>query len=751
MPLAPGTHLGPYEIIAPLGSGGMSEVYKARDTRLDRIVAIKVSNAQFSDRVAREAHAVAALNHPNICALYDLGPNYLVMEFVEGVPVGQADSTRKLLDVAVQIADGLQAAHAGGIVHRDLKPENILVVRDGRVKILDFGLAKELPILAPGDATRVMTHTEPGTLIGTVAYMSPEQARGEAGLDPRSDQFSLGLILYEMATGRRPFQRDSAAETMAAIIREEAEPLPAHLPAPLRWTIERCLAKDREQRYDTTRDLYRELRQIRERLSETAVVSAKAVPAVGRRRPWAAWATAAALALALGTALWWPLPSIAPARTTPFATEANISTMPAWSPGGDRIAYAADKDGIFQIFTRKVGSSTATQLTRQDASCHDPFWSADGTRVYYLVYERGGNSSLWSISIAGGPPEHVLSRTNEAALSPDGRTLAAMVREPSGLYRLAFSSPPGAAPRFYDGKPLAGLRTVGAGAFLQFTADGKYLGLLTDSSGRTEFWSIPVAGGSPHELLQGRDTSAVGPFAWTRDGGSIVLGAGAPGEGHLRLVDFRAGSERPLTGGALRDDYPAVSPRGHTVAYSSGASGYDVAEIPLDGSPRKDVIATSRLNIAPSWSPDRIHFAFATNRSGQYEIWLHNRFDGSERLIASDEQFPGGARQLLDCAISPDGSRIAYRRETAGSVEIWISPLSGEAPVRLWNDPAHAPQRSPSWSPDGNWIAYNSTRNGKSAVLKARVGSDDQPVLVGYTGSALPVRWSPRGDWIAFA
>jgi serine/threonine protein kinase len=288
MPLAAGTRLGPYEILAPVGAGGMGEVYKARDTRVDRTVAIKISKEEFIDRLEREARSVAALNHPNICQLYDVGPNYVVMEFVEGSPVAQAENTRKLLDVAVQIADGLAAAHAVGFTHRDLKPDNILLTRDGRVKILDFGLAKlAQTATGPGDTTRAISITNPGTTVGTVNYMSPEQARGEPNLTPQSDQFSFGLVLYELASGKRAFQRPTAPETMTAIIREEAEPLPASVSAPLRWIIERCLAKEPSARFESTRDLYRDLSSLRDHISEVlSPASASLATAKRARQHW---------------------------------------------------------------------------------------------------------------------------------------------------------------------------------------------------------------------------------------------------------------------------------------------------------------------------------------------------------------------------------------------------------------------------------------------------------------------------------
>ena len=296
MLLARGAKLGPYEIIAPLGAGGMGEVYRARDTRLDRVVAIKILPAAFSsdhDRLRRfeqEARSASALNHPNIITIYELGhdgpTHYIAMELVEGKTLRELLASgslpiRKTIEIAAQIAEGLAKAHEAGIAHRDLKPENLMVSHDGLVKILDFGLAKFSSLDGDRPDMCITSQTPPGLVLGTVGYMSPEQAGGRH-LDFRSDQFSFGLVLYEMLTGKRAFQRNTAAETMVAILREQAEPIGVQnpdAPAPLCWVIERCLAKEPDQRYVSTRELAREFAAIRERFSEKPVKQAEVHPA----------------------------------------------------------------------------------------------------------------------------------------------------------------------------------------------------------------------------------------------------------------------------------------------------------------------------------------------------------------------------------------------------------------------------------------------------------------------------------------
>src|ERR1700676_3991186 len=253
MPLSAGQKLGPYEILAPIGAGGMGEVYKARDTRLDRIVAIKVSKTEFSERFEREARAVAALNHPHICQLYDVGPNYLVMEYVEGALLKGPLPLEQALKYAVQICDALDAAHKKNITHRDLKPTNILITTQG-IKLLDFGLAKVGPVVRSDEATMTMALTGKGQILGTLLYMSPEQINGEEA-DARSDIFSFGLVLYEMLTGQRAFEGSTPASVMAAILERPAPSVSQVAPPALDRVLKRCLEKDPEDRWQTARDL----------------------------------------------------------------------------------------------------------------------------------------------------------------------------------------------------------------------------------------------------------------------------------------------------------------------------------------------------------------------------------------------------------------------------------------------------------------------------------------------------------------
>jgi eukaryotic-like serine/threonine-protein kinase len=317
MSLAPGTRLGPYEVVAPIGAGGMGEVYKARDTRLDRIVAVKVSSEQFSERFEGEAHAVASLNHSNICTLHDVGPNYLVMEYIEGAPLKGPMPVDQALKYSIQICEALEAAHKKGIIHRDLKPANILVTKTG-LKLLDFGLAKITSAAKPLDEnTLTRALTGKNEIVGTLYYMSPEQLQAQANgreIDTRSDIFSFGLVLYEMLTGKRAFDGSSQASVIAAIMERPAPSVADIAPPALDRLLRKCLAKDPDDRWQTVRDLKDELVWIAGASGATAVGGP-----VASRRQLLPWFVAGALALIAVAAVGIAFRSLQPGPLKPLA------------------------------------------------------------------------------------------------------------------------------------------------------------------------------------------------------------------------------------------------------------------------------------------------------------------------------------------------------------------------------------------------------------------------------------------------
>ncbi len=448
-----GRSLGQYRITASIGAGGMGEVYRATDARLGRDVAIKVLPAATSadperrQRFEQEARAASALNHPNILTVYDIGEadgtTYIAMELVEGKTLREilaseeAVPTKRLLDIAVQTAEGLAKAHAAGIVHRDLKPENLMVSRDGYVKILDFGLAKLTETIREDASvlpTAIAAATQPGTVMGTAGYMSPEQASGQP-VDFRSDQFTFGAILYEMATGRRAFQRKTGAETLVAIIREEPESLgqlAPKAPPPVRWIVERLLAKDPEERYASTKDLARDLKSVRDHLSETSVSGglAAAEPARPRRR---GWVLPAAAALAAGIAAGFLLRAATGPRPSSSLELQRLTyargaiTSARFAPDAQTIVYSAAWEGLpLDIFTTRAGSSESRSLALKGAGLLAI--SSTGelaisiNRRTLFGFETVG--TLARVPLAGGAPREVLENVQDADWSADGQNLA---------------------------------------------------------------------------------------------------------------------------------------------------------------------------------------------------------------------------------------------------------------------------------------------------------------------------------------
>jgi len=767
--LEPGKQIGPYEIVSLLGAGGMGEVYRTRDTRLGRTVALKILPPSVAadpvrrQRFEQEARAASALNHPNIISVFDVGSDgessYIVSELIEGeslrdmIQRGPLTQSRAV-DLSGQVADGLAAAHSAGIVHRDLKPENIMVTRDGRAKILDFGLAKQnAPAPRVKDETALLTLTSPGAILGTASYMSPEQVRGDE-IDYRSDIFSLGLVLYECLVGRRCFERPTAAEVMTAILREDPPELPETVSPSLRQIVQHCLEKEPERRYHSARDLAFALRTVTISGSRPSG-SLPAMPAARARR----WLWPAICALLVSALAAFAIPhwleidpiDLAAYRFIPFANEHEAEFEPAWSPDGKSIAYVKTVAGVPQLMMRSLSSATPIQLTRGTTPVMRAFWSADSSVIYYL--QRTGRGELWAISPAGGSPSRILEDLHAAAFSPDGKTLAiwrSTLRDNRIQGSLWLSSPPGAAPKPYEPAPFAVPTDVGAKQ-MWFSPDGASLLLLSNDVG-SQVWLLPFPAGSgqPRRLFTRMPYASFWRASWMPDNRHVVFSLAAHNSDQvaLWLADLKREKLRKLTASTNIEDYPSVAPDGRRLVFASINRDYDLIQIPLDGSPPRNVMADNRDTYSPSWSPDGSEIIYATDRTGVREIWIHNlRADLARPVITPADFPPGTTTDLTHPIFSPDGRRFAFVRfSTDQPATVWIAPAVGGTPIRLTPEA----MRSPVWSPDGNSIAGLMSRERPWQPAVVGVGADMAPHLVpGGPTCMTPLDWSPAGDWLA--
>jgi Tol biopolymer transport system component len=712
----------------------MGEVYKAKDTRLDRLVAVKVCHDQVSDRFAREARAVAALNHPNILALFDTGDNYFVTELIDGDSLRNSHLTpRRAIEVAIQIADGLAAAHAVGIAHRDLKPDNVMLTKDGRAKILDFGLARHHAPNEPSDATRTL----PGTIMGTVGYMSPEQVRGEEA-DHRSDIFSFGAMLYEMLAHKRAFTAPTIPEVLTAILRQD--PPDVDLPPQWRELLRHCLEKEPAARFQSAKDLAFALRSLL--IPAAAQTPATATPA----RAWPLYALAALLPIASALA-WFAKPKapldLANYRITPFASESVAEVDPAWSPDGKMIAYTLTKDRNSQIFTRRLDSPIPDQITHEDASCQYPVWSKSGDRIYFT---KAG--AIWSIAAIGGAARKELDAYTLAAIAPDGVTMAAYRRN-----ELVFGKVGGTTWTPFKKAPFDQNFITG---FLRFSPDGTHLVLQAapvNSAFPGEIWLVPVppATGEPRKIPLSPQLGLRG-FSWMPDGRHFVTAImrGGIERSQLYLADSQTGALRRLTAG-LNDLYrPAVSPDGKRIAFVQDAGDTDLVQISTDGTQITPVLTTSLDEDSPVWLANGREFAYLGGANGIREPWIRNLEDGRARplLDRAAALLPPGRLSAL--ALSPDGDRLTLTASAADHA-VWALRIRGGAPARI--DPGNPDHHFGAWSPDGNWIATSRVLP-KSQLVKVPAGGGT-PIIIAtpeaQRGGPTDVAWSPTGEWIAWA
>ncbi len=596
-------------------------MYRALDPRIGRQVALKLlpeglaRDPERRRRFEQEARLAASLNHPNVMAIYDVGldsdPPYIVAELVEGESLramlnAGPLATRKAVDIAAQIAAGLAAAHARGIVHRDLKPENIIVTPEGVAKILDFGVARVESKRGGGEGTQTMAHTALGAVVGTASYMSPEQARGQE-TDSRSDQFCLGLVIYELLAGKAAFARPSAVQTMSALIEEEPPPLERAAPPQLRWILQRCLAKEPAGRYESTRDLARELATLRDHYGELASGVSGTQPAAApkRRRPWRAIAACAGAAIAAWCAAA-PLRDpraidVARYRLTPFATALTEQRMPAWSPDGKSIAFfGSGESGDPDLYVQGVNSAEAVRISRGPYSVYafyPAFWSPDSSAIFFRC---GGENKygLCRIPAAGGESALIQPGELAATISPDGRTLAMLAFLSEGDLRLKVvtSTPPGAAQVAYRPEPFPNTVHFNNPA-IAFTPDGKNIALTIAFEGQGETsWLLPWPAGKARPLFHGALPFSFTPqISWMPDSRHMIFSdSSAAQHSELFMADARAGSywrifmqDRPASA-------PSVSPDGTRVAYTSNLSHADVIAVPLQDGPVRTLLGSSR-------------------------------------------------------------------------------------------------------------------------------------------------------------
>ena len=729
--LAAGTKLGRYEIRSKIGEGGMGEVYRARDTQLGREVAVKVLPTAYSEdrnrlhRFEQEASAASALNHPSILAIYDIGTHdgspYIVSELLEGETLrsrvgGAATAQRRVIDYALQIARGLAAAHEKGIVHRDLKPDNIFITNDGRVKILDFGIAKLTQPEGVQSQTEIPTKrvdTEPGVVMGTVGYMSPEQVRGRP-VDHRSDIFSFGAILYEMLSGRRAFHGESAADTMSAILKEDPPDLSdtnQNVSPALERLVNHCLEKNPEARFHSARDLAFAL----EALSGSSSVSGQTITAMtspdvrSRVIKYLPWIVAAVLLIALLGIL--PF-AIAYFRSTPapsnlvramIAPPENSHLLffneMAVSPDGTRLAFVAiDANGKTLLWLRVLAGTSSQPLTGSEGASL-PFWSPDSRYIGFF-----SNGKLKKIDAAGGPPQTVCD-------APSGR---------GGTWN--------------NDNVIVFAPTFNSALYRVPATGGVPTALPQDSSRKEQIHHFP------YFLPDGRHfiyRAGITP-AYARDEGCGI---------YLGSLDSR---EYKLI---LKGDTNAVYGSGHLLFYRDGsllAQPFDEQSLQLSGdaTPVAEQVQMNLAEVKGSFSISSngilVYQSGSTGGTVSQLLW----FDRDGKKANTTEPVFGANPRL-----SPDGQRIAVMAfdTQAGSTDLWLYDSALSRKSRFTFDPAF--DSNPVWSPDGHWLVFSSDRKTRliyDIYQKAANGASNEELLFESNDYKRPTSFSPDGRFLAF-
>ena len=727
-----GARLGVYEVASPLGAGGMGEVYRARDTRLNRDVAVKVLAGEFASdpgrraRFQEEARSVAGLSHPNILALYDVGMQdgvtFMVTELVDGESLRHVQlSPRKALEIAAQIAEGLAAAHAAGVIHRDLKPDNVMVTRDGRVKVLDFGLAK---LANSAEPELTGAHTEIGTIVGTAGYMAPEQVRGQA-VDARTDIFAFGATLYELLSGKRAFDGETPAEIMTAILRQDPPELPASVPPTARQIAHRCLEKNPQERFQSARDLAFALRHLTGSAVSGEPPAARA-PVLPRRLTFAVGGILAGVLLVGAFALLSAVgqdDGIDPVQLTRIAADPLTESAPQFSPDGQSVAYLRGGGGLTELVVKGVDALTSTALVQSDRPLAYPRWTPDGNRICYTVAR-----DFWCVGAAGGTPQHLLREVYSPQFTQGGEGVlfvrAAADDNQPWLFRSALTG--GEPQKFGDAhlpSDLAGVSPV--------SPDGTKL-IVFGSSFR---WSLKVDDGRRQVLPveKGIRTVEVG---WLPDSRHIAVAEETtnPAGSRLVIVDTESTARRLV----LRSADPVygvnVSPDGRRLVYAAGPVKRDIAEYSGNGGFVRTVAGSANLEGFPSWTPDGSRLVYRVGGPGQTDsLWLGSADGAPPTPLVQLRSNMSSAHRM-----SPDGGRIAYADDSG----IHVLSITGGRAIRVVPPLGLVP--NVCWSADGEWIWYE---GGPVTLHKVRSDGGD-PVPVPAALGQL-VDCSPDGRWLA--